>query len=152
MCVATMAYNLRHMTPFPDEPWSVGEGTYEGRPLFVRVNTGANVVRGEPSLRTRVSIAVPIRDPDENGLPDAPELIRLNEIEDAISTALGVGARAVHLLVLTASGVRELVYHTTTPDDVNDAIDRVAERFPDHELQLVMEDDLDWSVYAEFSP
>jgi len=138
------------MTAFPDEPWSVGQGSVEGRPLFVRVNTGAAAIRGEPSLRTRVGITVPLQAPDDEGLPDAREMSRLSEIEDSLGVALGVGARTVHVLVITTSGVREFVYHTTASAEVQAAVDAVATQFPDYELELDMEDDADWSVYSRF--
>lgn len=140
------------MTVFPDDPWAAGQGTHEGRPLFVRVNTGAAVVRGEPSLRARVGIAVGFREPDKDGLPGAEELTRLSEVEDALSAALGVGSRAVHLLVITTAGMREFVYHTTTPNEVGDAVEGVASEFPEYRLHLLQEDDPDWSIYAKFSP
>jgi len=107
----------------------------------VRVNTGAAAIRGEPSLRTRVGITVPLQAPDDEGLPGAREMSRLSEIEDSLGVALGVGARAVHVLVITTSGVREFVYHTTASAEVQAAVDAVATQFPDYELDLGMEDD-----------
>ena len=139
------------MTVFPDEPWSAGQGTVNGRPLFVLRNTGAAAVRGHPQLRHRVGVAVPLNSADADGLPNAEEMVTLRQIEDAVSVALGVGTRAVHLLVITTSGVRELVYHTTDPQTVESSIASVTARFPSHELQFIQEDDPQWSVYDQFA-
>jgi len=139
------------MTVFPDEPWSAGQATGKGRPLFVLINTGAAAVRGHPQLRHRVGVAVLLNAPDANGMPGAGEMETLRDIEDAVSAALGIGTRAVHLLVITTSGMRELVYHTTDPETVESAIGSVAARFSSHELQFIQEDDPEWNVYDQFA-
>lgn len=140
------------ITVFPDEPWSAGQGTVDGRPIFVLLNIGAAAVRGHPQLRHRVGVAVPLNAPDADGLPGAEEMDTLRSIEDAVSAALGTGTRAVHVLVITTSGMRELVYHTTEPWTVPSAIESVAARFPSHEVQFIQEDDPEWNVYDHYTP
>ena len=101
-------------------------------------------------MRHRVGVAVPLNAPDPDGLPTRNEARLLADIEDALVAALHAGSEAVHLLVLTTGGMREFVFHTTSPETVGTAIAEVAARFPSHQVQWFQEEDPDWEVYSQF--
>jgi hypothetical protein len=139
------------MTAFPDAPWTVAQGEYDGRPIFVRINTGAARVAKDIALRHRLGVAVPLRAANSEGLPGADEAIVLQQIEDALGEALRLGAEVVFVLAITTAGMREFVFHSAFPDHIPIAISSVRGRFPDYDIQFITEDDPDWAVYQQFA-
>ena len=138
------------MTTLPDGPWSVAEGSYDGRPLFVRVNTGAAGVARHPAL-SRLGIAIPLLHPDTEGLPSSDEPQTLNAIEDALCAALRTGTESVHVATITTSGMRKFVFHVLESVSAAVVISDVQQRFRTHDLQLIEEDDSEWAVYHQFA-
>jgi hypothetical protein len=138
------------MDEFPDGPWSVTQGSYEGCRLIARINTGAKAIARDPTLAHRIRVAVPFREPNEEEFPGAAESTQLTAIEDAPCAAPGCGRRCIHLVTLTMAGFREFVFHTTAPVEVAPAIARVRSQHPGHEIQLIQEEDPDWDVYHQF--
>jgi len=139
------------MRVLPDGPWSVGQGTYDDRPIVVRVNSGASSLIGDSGLSHRVGVATPLRAPDIDGLPEAAESAELNALEDALDAALTQGTEALLLLVITTNGMREFVFHTSAPAAVADQIGAVRVRFPERIVQFMQEHDPTWDVYRQFS-
>ena len=139
------------MTNFPTEPWAVAKGEYDGRPMFVRINTGAAAIAGRPGLRHRLGIAVPLQHADSDGLPTGDEISILAELETRLLAELGDGLESVLVLVITTSGMREFVLYTQLVEAAREAVGRVAATTTSHALQFIEEDDPEWSVYAEFA-
>jgi hypothetical protein len=139
------------MPTLPDGPWTVASGDDNGKPLFVRVNTGAAAVAKEPTLPARVGIAVPLRAPDESGLPTADESDVLAQVEAALEGALRVGHEAILVIVLTTGGMREFVLYTAAPQNVEAAVASIRAQFPDYEIQFYVQPDVEWDGYAAFA-
>ena len=132
-------------------PWSVSQGNYDGSPLFVRIHHGVAPLVGDPRYSQQVGIAVPLLNPDADGLPTHEEGAQIFEIEDAISAALEPNHTSVLVLSITTKGMREFVLYTTDADAVRAAFGALQSSFPGHELQLMIQPDPEWSVYLQFA-
>jgi len=132
-------------------PWAVTEGRYEGSPMFVRIHRGVAPLVGDPRYSQQVGIAVPLLEPDSRGLPSREEAGQLAEIEDAISAALEPDHTSVQVLSITTKGMREFVLYTTDADAVRAAFGPLESSVRDHELQLIIRPDPEWSVYRRFA-
>ena len=139
------------MTALPDGPWTVASGDSEGKPIFVRLNTGASAVSKQPALGHRVGIAVLLRAPDASGLPTSDESATLAHIEDAIAAALRVGHESILVVVLTTGGMREFMLYSAAPQNVEAAVETVRAQFPNYEIQFYVQPDADWDAYASFA-
>lgn len=139
------------MTALPDGPWTVATGDSDGKPLFVRLNTGAAAVAGHSALGHRVGVAVLLQAPDPSGLPSAQESATLAQIEDALEGALRVGHEAILVLVLTTDGMREFVLYSAAPQNLEAAISSVRAQFPSYAIQFYVEPDGEWDAYASLA-
>jgi hypothetical protein len=140
-----------HMTTLPDGPWSVASGDSDGKPIFIRINTGASAVSKLPAFGHRVGIAVSLQAPDASGLPTPDEAATLSQIEEAVEAALRVGHETILVVVLTTGGMREFVLYSAAPQNIEAAIGTVQARFPSHEIQFYIQPDADWDAYASFT-
>jgi hypothetical protein len=139
------------MSILPDGPWSVLEGQYDERPMFVRLNSGARAVAKSVELAHRIGIAVPLLSPSDDGLPTSSEGAVLASIEDALCESLRAGTEVVLTVVITTSGMREFVFYCAMPTHVSPAVASVRQQFPSYEIQLVEESDPDWIVFDQFA-
>jgi hypothetical protein len=139
------------MTTLPIGPWTVAHGESEGRPLFLRLNTGAAAVARHATLAHRVGIAVLLREPDASGLPSAHEATVLERIEGAIEGSFRVGHEAVLAIVLTTAGMREFVLYSAAPQNMQAAVAVAQARFPEYQIQSYMQPDTEWDGYAAFA-
>ena len=64
--------------------WGVAEDVSGGSPLIVRYNQAAPNWSGHPELPIKMGFAIPLKSPNEGGLPDPDENASFNEIEDVI--------------------------------------------------------------------
>ena len=135
----------------PDGPWTVAQGEYEGRPMIVRINTGAASLVGDERFGHRIGVAVPLHNPTPDGLPTAQEAGVLNDIEDALALALTADGSAVPVVATTTSGMREFVFYTSEPASVDSRLQILHQKVASHELQLVVEEDVRWEVYQQFT-
>ncbi len=55
--------------------WSVGTGQRAGKPIFVRRNTSAASLAGHRDYRFRVGVAIPLKEPNPDGLPSSGDTI-----------------------------------------------------------------------------
>jgi hypothetical protein len=139
------------MSILPDGPWNVLEGEYDGRPMLIRLNSGARAVAKSAELAHRLGVAVPLLTPSDEGLPTSSEGSMLVRIEDALCDALRAGTEVVLTVVITTSGMREFVFYSAMPANVSSALASVRQRFPSYDIQLVEESDPDWIVYDQFA-
>jgi hypothetical protein len=139
------------MTILPEGPWTVASGESDGRPIFVRINTGAAAISRQPALGHRVGIAVLLQAPDASGLPTPDESVRLTQIEEAVEAALRVGHETILVVVLTTGGMREFVLYSTAPQNIETAVGNVQAQFPSYEIQFYIQPDPDWEGYTSFT-
>ena len=138
------------MSILPDGPWSVLQGEYDERPMFVRLNAGAGAVAKSAALAHRIGIAVPLLSPNDEGLPSSSESAVLVSIEDALCDSLRAGTEVILTVVITTSGMREFVFYCAVSAHVSSAVTSVRERFLSYEIQLIEENDPEWVVYDQF--
>jgi hypothetical protein len=139
------------MTALPDGPWTVASGDSEGKPIFVRLNTGASAVSKQPALGHRIGIAVLLRAPDALGLPTTDESATLSHIEEAVEAALRVGHESILVVVVTTGGMREFMLYSAAPQNVEPAVETIRAQFPNYEIQFYVQPDADWDAYASFA-
>jgi Family of unknown function (DUF695) len=129
-------------------PWAISQGEHNGRVMIVRSNTGYQGFGSVPGYEHQVGIAVPLNAPDATGLPSSGENAELQTIEDAICPALEEQAESVLVAVITTSGMREFVFYTRAPREVQQRFGKLRDRVTSHKIQLMIQPDKDWAVYA----
>lgn len=133
-----------------DGPWSVGQGQHDGKILIVRSNTGYKEYGRVAGYDHQVGIAVPLRAPEPTGLPSPQEDAELGAVEDTISASLEQQAESLLVAIITTSGMREFVFYTRAPEQVKQRFEQLRGSITSHEIQLMIQPDKDWSVYAQF--
>lgn len=133
----------------PENEWTMAQGENRGNPMFVRFNAGLQGMDGKKRYAHRVGCAVPLKNPNEHGLPTTEEFAALDAIEDALMQAFA--GHTLLAVVITTSGMREFVFYTSQPKQVQAAYESLKPRF-EHELQLIIQHDPQWSVYDDFTP
>ena len=134
-----------------DDRWGVARGTYEGRPVIVRLNKGAESLIGSPEFSYRVGVAVPFKDPDDRGFPARSEFRALDEIEDTLARALEEGGQAMHVATITTAGMREFVFYTGDAETTLSRINRIRASTASHEIQSMSVADAEWTMYRELA-
>lgn len=135
----------------PDGPWSISHGDFDDRPIIVRTNTGAARLAGDSRFPHRVGVGLPLRKPDERGFPPPEEMAALDAMEDKLVLALTAEGTALLVLVITTAGMREFVFYTSAPASVDSQLKRFQQKVETHELQHVVNEDSNWSVYKMFA-
>ena len=132
-----------------DGPWLVAEGKHGAMPMFVRTNTAYRDCKSVPGYEHRVGIAVPLVQAEANGLPGTAELALLSDIEEMLCDSLQEQAESLLVAVITTSGMREFVFYTRAPHRVEQRIADLREHITSHEIQLTIQPDETWRVYAQ---
>jgi len=130
------------------ERWVLGSGTYEGRPIVLRINLQAIEAMRSGRYAYQVGVAVPLHFPDDRGFPGSGEADRLHEIEDLLVEAIAGAKGGVHVATLSTDGMREFVFYTCRPDPVPPAVKGLEERVKTHELQMMIRHDPQWTVFG----
>lgn len=137
---------------YPSESkWTVLDGKHNGLPLIVRRNDSARELRGHAAYQHRVGVAIPLRQPDANGLPMPEEITALNDIEDALATALESQQDALQVLAVTTNSMREFVFYTRVPAEIESRLRALQESFSSHEIQFYVAEDPEWQGFTQFA-
>jgi uncharacterized protein DUF695 len=131
--------------------WSALTGHRDGKPLIVRRNDSAGQLAGQGGYKYRVGIAIPLREPNDHGLPSNSENEQLRKIEDALVAQLESGEQAVLVLAITTGGMRELVFYARDPVSAKTVIQHLEPKITSHEIQSYVAEDPAWEVYKKFS-
>ena len=134
-----------------ESKWTVLEGAHGGRPLFARRNDSASNLAGHPEYRFRIGVAVPLKCPNEHGLPGKDEMSELSAIEDTLVPRLESDQRSLQVLAITTGGVREFVFYTRDPAFSQRVLDALRSEVTSHEVQAYIEEDPKWDAYAQFA-
>ncbi len=132
----------------PDS-WTVGTGTYEGKLIITRSNTGLRAVAGNAAFPVQVGIAVAFRNPTGEGLPPREETAELDAIEDAIQTRFCAGNESLFAGVVTTGGMREFVLYTSDGDAARGKAEQLVRDFAQHKVSFVLNPDASWNVYRQ---
>lgn len=131
--------------------WTVSQGTRVGKPIFVRCNVSAKSLAKHSDYRFRVGVAVPLKAPNEDGLPTNDEMEQLNTLEDQLCDSLEQQQESLQVLSITTQGMREFVFYTRNPELARNTIEELRATTKSHEIQGYVAEDKKWSVYAEFA-
>lgn len=135
-----------------DGPWSVSDGEYNGKLMIVRFNGGYKQYRRIAGYDHQVGIAIPLRAAEPSGLPSPEEDMQLGEIEDAICASLEEHIESLFVAIITTNGMREFVFYTSSLPGVKRRFEQLrAGITTTHEIQLTLQPDEDWSVYAQLA-
>src|SRR5438552_8619376 len=99
------------------DEWQVSQGTYNKRPLLLRLRSGASEIAGHPEFRHQVGIAVAFKKPDRKGLPHRDDEEALYRFEDELAV-LEEANESLLVGVITTGGMREFVLYTSDPEKV----------------------------------
>lgn len=83
-----------------EDSWTILQGSYEAKPLIVRLNTAARQLVGHGDYGIQVGVAVPFADADADGMPRASDVQALAAFEDDLVAA----ARGRAVLVAVHDG------------------------------------------------
>lgn len=143
---------FRKKTTYPIESaWAVLKGQHNGNPMFVRRNESAAQLKGHAEYGYRVGVAVPLLAPNSDGLPTNEEMEALNRVEDALSAAFENQQASLHVLAITTSAMREFIFYTRVPAEIEARLNTVRLQFPERELQFYVAADSQWDGYAQFA-
>jgi uncharacterized protein DUF695 len=132
------------------QDWKVGQSKYAGKPLIARFNAGLQAIAGHPDYRYQVGIAVPLKSPNEHGLPSLDEDRQLAGIEDEITRTLEEDRESILVGVISTNGMREFVCYSSDADSVRRKFDRLQHSVTSHDLQLMIRLDPKWAIYKQF--
>ena len=116
--------------------------------MFVRRNTGYREFESVPRYGHQVGIAVPLRNPEATGLPGPEEVALLGGLEDIICSSLEEQAESLLVAVVKTGGMQEFVFYTRDPHRVQKRFEELSKRITSHEIQLMIQSDKAWQVYA----
>ena len=54
-----------------EESWGLSQGNYQDKAIFIRVNKGLKKIVKHPQYGHQLGIAVPLNNPNEQGLPSS---------------------------------------------------------------------------------
>jgi len=133
------------------ESWIIKSGISQGLPIFVRYNEYLKEAIGHRAYPYQLGIAVPLNDPNDQGLPSDSEAKVLFKIEDNIAKSLQDEAQLV--MTITTNGMREFVLYAQnwTPEAYEELVKAIGIKFPTHELQFMIQKDTKWSTFKTYT-
>jgi hypothetical protein len=135
-----------------EESWTVAQGMRNGNPIFVRFNNVYRGTKGVKGYEHQAGIAVPLNQPDDSGLPSsAQELQELDEIEEVLCALAESDKESILVASISTSGMREFVFYTRKPEGLKEKFLQARGQVTGHELQLMIQPDGDWQVYARLT-
>ena len=134
-----------------DTHWTVAKGERDGKPILVRRNQSAISLAGHADYKFRVGVAIPLKEPNSDGLPINTEMNQLNTIEDQLCEVLERQQESLQVLSITTQGMREFVFYTRSPTVATSAIEGLRMQIQTHEIQSYVAEDPKWGVYAQFA-
>ena len=132
------------------DEWQVSQGTYNKRPLLLRLRSGASDIVGHPEFRHQVGIAVAFRKPDRKGLPHCDDEDILYRFEDELAV-LEEANESLLVGVITTGGMREFVLYTSDPENVKDRFSTLKDAAPGYRVQLMIKPDPAWETFKQLA-
>ncbi len=115
--------------------------------MIIRRNNGYSESGKVPGYEHQVGIAVPLRSPEPTGLPSPEENIKL----DAICNSLQEQAASLLVAIITTSGMREFVFYTRAPEQLQLRFEELRGQITSHEIQLMIHIDKTWEIYHQLN-
>lgn len=130
--------------------WAIAESNADSGPMLIRVNRSAKEWVGHPALGIRVGFAVPLNNPDPQGMPESSENEKLNQIEDTICDQMKDISPSIHVLAITTGTFKEFVFHIGDGSRIEEVHLKLQKAISTHEIQCIAENDPEWKVYGSF--
>lgn len=143
---------FQEINDYPDT-WTILRGTYDGRPIFIRLRESMKQAIGHPDYPFQMGVAIPLKNPGTECLITDGEAEQLHAIEDLLTKALCENQAAVLVMVITTAGMREFIYYTKDwkPEYFKERVNDIEKHTRTHELQFIMRHDPDWSIFKQFT-
>jgi hypothetical protein len=119
--------------------------------MLIRRNESARQISETHGYDHRVGLAMRVLAPKEDGLPTKEELEILYKIEDELRALFEQEQDSIHVLAITTSGFRELVFYTRNPKKVETLLSGYHQRYGERDPKSYIDEDKEWSVYRHFS-
>lgn len=130
--------------------WTILDGEYEGKRLIARLDVSFASPASRDGRGIRIGVAIPLRVPRADGLPDDEETVALGVIEDAVIDT--VASRAALVAVVTTSGMREFILYAWDADWIGAFHHQLQGAVTSHEVQVIAVRDPAWDVYEQILP
>ena len=118
---------------------------------MVRFNVAARELAGHPGLSIKLSFAVPLRRPNEGGLPDADENTELAAIEDLIVERVLTDAVGLHAMTLTTGVMKEYVFYIAPGLDIAGLHAALRKVVSSHDVQCIAIEEPGWESFRDFT-
>ena len=115
----------------------------------MRTNIGYREFGSVPGYDHQVGIAVPFKEATAAELPSPAEDVLIGEVEETIASSLEGQAESLFVAVITTGRMREFVFYTREPQRVKQRFEELRNRITSHEIQLTIQSDKTWRVYAQ---
>ena len=143
-----MNFDLNKLDP-RDASWSVHESNSPDGKLLVRRND--SVTAGHPELSVKLGCTIPFKKPSVGGYPDPDENDAMGPIEDQIISAVTDATTGVHVLTLTNTACRELVFYVKPGADIAALHRRLREQVTSHDVQCMAVSDPKWQQIETYT-
>lgn len=129
------------------DQWLILDGENAGYPMIIRLNTGVKEIVGHPLFPYRIGIAIPLKHPQENGLPIHEEQQYFYQIEEEIYNLFQNNDEAFVCILITTSNFKEYVMYSKTNQKIKQKIHALKSKFPEYDFQHYVQKDKNWDMY-----
>ena len=133
-----------------NETWSVYQGEINGKPLLMRINTGAGQNGYGTTYKFRAGIAIPFKHPQAAEFPTSEENGHFNQIEDSIFELFRKNRRGLVCAVITTNEMKEFMVYCET-SNVDDVVYELKNKFHEHDFQSYIIKDENWEGYKNLT-
>jgi len=125
---------------------------------FFFIDLGLAEIAPVADMPNLVRLRLNILQPDDNGMPDDQEAAVLNEMEDALVTAVASQFDGIYPGRVTVEGERSFYFYignriagrSTDTADYDKTLARVMADYPDYKYECRLQEDPEWKNYLEF--
>ena len=131
--------------------FSVLEATRDGLPALIVIDTGLNPDLEQRSFPWLLTISIPIARPNAQGLCDANESERLDDVED---TLLAGSSQEDYRYIghITWNSIRDVLIYVANPEDAVTLLNKqlLNVDYVTTKIKITSTDDPDWKQYRRF--
>jgi hypothetical protein len=107
---------------------------------------------GLDTLTCQFGFAIPLKHPDETGLPGPAENAELYPIEDLITREVSAKTRGIHALTLTTDTMKEFVFYIAPGADIANLHETIRSQVSSHDVQCIAVEEANWDSYRALVP
>ena len=134
------------------ENWDTYPSMVDGEQVgFFFVDLGLGDVAPVAGRANLVSLKLKIRRPNADGMPDEDEAATLNDLEDALATAMASKFDGIYAGRVTIEGVRTFFFYLGAKTaGYEKTLAAAMADFPDYAFDHLLQADPDWECYFDF--